>query len=104
MHEWQAWLDEVSGQTLPGGVSVAAVAAAMGAALAAKAIRVTLARAELSPGDRQTFEAAATATREAQVALLRLSKDDEAAYRRVLAAGKEPAGSRKRRDAWEAAL
>lgn len=103
VHEWKTWLNDIADQTLPGGVSVAAVAAAMGAALAAKAIRVTLSRGELPPEERQQLEEAAGAVREARGKLLNLAAEDEAAYRRFLAAAKEPARageSDERREAW----
>jgi len=114
---WEVWLADVSNRTLPGGVAVGALAAAMGAALAAKAIRVTLARGRLSPDERQAFEAAAGAMREGQVALLGLVEADQEAFRRVLSVGKGPVGVGKgpvgagkgpvagdeRRDAWLAA-
>jgi len=108
VHEWEGWLADVSNRTLPGGVAVAAVAAAMGAALVAKAIRVTVSRGDLPPDDRREFEAAAAEAREAQAALLGLSMDDEAAYRRVLSAGREPAAGDERdderREAWLMAI
>jgi formiminotetrahydrofolate cyclodeaminase len=103
VHEWESWLDKVANETLPGGVSVVAVAGAMGAALVAKAIRVTLSRGELPPEERQRFEEAGAAAREAQRALVALSDDDEAAFRRLLETQKAPddAGqSDERREAW----
>lgn len=103
MHDWEAWLAEISNRALPGGVAVAALASAMGAAVAAKALRITLARASLPAGERQAFEAAAVAAREAQAALLRLADADEAAFHRVLSAAKGPATGDERREAWQAA-
>lgn len=103
MHEWESWLDKVADETLPGGVSVAAVAGAMGAALVAKAIRVTLSRGDLPPEERQRFEDAGAAAHKAQRALVGLSDDDDAAYRRLLDTQKAPedAGeSEERREAW----
>ncbi len=102
MHEWKSWLNDVADQTLPGGVSVAAVSGAMGAALVAKAIRVTLSRGELPPGERQRFEEAGTEALKAKQALVGLADDDEAAYRRLLDT-KAPADageSEERREAW----
>ena len=103
MHEWEAWLSDVSNRTLPGGVAVGALAAAMGAALVTKALRVTLSRGRLSPGEKRRFEAAAAAAREAQAALLGLAEADEVAFRRVLTAGKGSAASDERRNAWRMA-
>ena len=48
----ESWLDELAAQSLPGGVSAAALASAMGAALLAKTARVTLGRQTLAPGNR----------------------------------------------------
>jgi formiminotetrahydrofolate cyclodeaminase len=108
VHDWEGWLAGVSNKTLPGGVAVGALVAAMGAALAAKALRVTLSRGGLSAKDQQTFEAAAAAAREAQVTLVGLAEADEAAFRRLLAAGKGPAeddGRRQERvEAWDMAI
>lgn len=103
MHEWKSWLNDVADQTLPGGVSVAAVAGAMGAALVAKAIRVTLSRGDLPPEERQRFEEAGAAALKAKQGLVGLADDDEAAYRRLLGTPKAPAGageSEERREAW----
>ncbi len=106
VHDWDAWLAEVSNRALPGGVAVAALAAAMGASLAAKALRVTLSRGHLSPAEQRAYEAAAEAAREAQAALLRLSQADEDAFRRLLATSKEPDDERreKRAEAWDTAI
>jgi len=103
MHDFEAWLADVSDHTLPGGVAVAALAAAMGAALAAKALRVTLNRGHLTPGQQQELEVAVQAAREAQGHLVALSEADQAAFRRVLAVGKLPAGINERREAYEGA-
>lgn len=106
MHEWDSWLDKVANETLPGGVSVAAVAGAMGAALVAKAVRVTLSRGELKPEERQQLEEAGAAALKAQRTLVALSDEDQVAYRRLLDTrkGLDDAGeSEERRAAWLAA-
>jgi methenyltetrahydrofolate cyclohydrolase len=109
VHDWHAWLAEISDRPLPGGVAVAALAGAMGAALVAKATRVTLSLGGLSPEEQQAFEAAARAAREAQATLVDLAEADEAAFRRLMAVRKQgPADDeesrQERTDAWAMAI
>ena len=84
MADFDAWLSRMARKPLPGGVSAAALAAAMGAALSAKATRLTLDRQSLADGEQDMLRAV-LALAEAQCTTLRqLASDDERAYRAVL--------------------
>jgi formiminotetrahydrofolate cyclodeaminase len=85
--EFEAWLGEMATKPLPGGVAAAALAAAMGAALAAKAVGVA-----------QTQGAHA-----AWVELVDLAAADAAAYQGVLDSRHLPDGAEARREAWQQA-
>jgi formiminotetrahydrofolate cyclodeaminase len=93
----------MASQPLPGGVSAAAVAAAMGAALAAKVARVTLARGALGKAERAVLEDSLAMAASQQAALLRLAGDDERAYRAVLEAHDLSPGTPLWRQAWQEA-
>jgi formiminotetrahydrofolate cyclodeaminase len=82
--ELSVWLDDMADQPLPGGVSAAALAAAMGAALCAKAARVTLRQGDVNDGDRATWEAIVDRASEGRSALVRLVEADQQAYQAVL--------------------
>ena len=86
MNDLEGWLHNLSARPLPGSVSAAAVAAAMGAALIAKAARVTLRRQAMTPADRAAMQAVLDLARDQQPILLRLADADERAYRTVLRA------------------
>lgn len=103
MHDRDSWLESMAEQPLPGGVEAAALAAAMGTALLAKAVRVTLARGSAADWQRTTLESAAAVARTARGELLRLARADEAAYRRVLDTRHVPAPDQARRQAWQTA-
>jgi formiminotetrahydrofolate cyclodeaminase len=84
MQDFGAWLRKLTTQPLPGGVSAAALAAAMGSALVAKAARVSLQRQALSEEDRTALQAVLDLACHQQQALLGLADADERAYRAVL--------------------
>ncbi len=86
MQEFAAWLHNMSERPLPGGVSAAALAAAMGAALLAKTARVSLRKQDMSAEDRATMQAMLDVASQQQQILFNLVKADEEAYRAVLAA------------------
>ncbi|MGD9374911.1 MAG: cyclodeaminase/cyclohydrolase family protein [Anaerolineae bacterium] len=85
--ELSVWLGDMADQPLPGGVSAAALAAAMGAALCAKAARVTLRRREVNDTDRIALEVVVDRASEDRSALIRLVEADQQAYQAVLDIG-----------------
>jgi formiminotetrahydrofolate cyclodeaminase len=93
----EAWLDDLSAKPLPGGVAAAAVAAAMGSALMAKAARVTLRQQRRPNAGRTALEAVLDLAQARRAELLELATADEQAYRAVL----EPSGAAD--EAWRAA-
>ncbi len=100
MKDFGAWLHDLSTEPLPGGVAAAAVAAAMGAALLAKATRVTLRRQAVDEAGRTALEAVLDLACGQQIALMHLAEVDERAYRAVLESRQMPASSATRREAW----
>lgn len=84
MRDFDAWLRDLTEEPLPGGVSAAALASAMGTALLAKAARVSLQRQDLSADDRTALQAALDLACLQQPDLLGLAEADERAYRAVL--------------------
>jgi formiminotetrahydrofolate cyclodeaminase len=87
--ELDAWLEKMATEPLPGGVSAAALSAAMGAALVAKVAGSGL------PSVAGLVDLARASRRR----LLHLVADDEAAYRRVLDTRHLPPGD----EAWRRA-
>ncbi len=104
MKAFDAWLTDLSTQPLPGGVAAAAVAAAMGAALVAKSIRMTLRTRAVEGPDRLWLEETLALSGEQRTALLRLADADEEAYGAVLRLKGAAARSAAGRQAWEAAI
>jgi formiminotetrahydrofolate cyclodeaminase len=99
------WLEILSTQPLPGGVSAAAIAAAMGAALVAKAAQSTLQRQSVEDADaRAALEAVRDLAYTQQLHLRRLASADEQAYGAVLETRALPAVAPVRRQAQEAAI
>jgi formiminotetrahydrofolate cyclodeaminase len=96
----ESWLDELAAQSLPGGVSAAALASAMGAALLAKAARVTVGRQALEPGIRGRLDRIAAQARVERVGLVELAEADIKAYRAVLDAQQGATGSLQQHDAY----
>jgi formiminotetrahydrofolate cyclodeaminase len=84
MRDFGTWLRDLTEKPLPGGVSAAALASAMGTGLLAKAARVNLQRQDLSEEDRTALQAALDLACDQQPALLSLAEADERAYRAVL--------------------
>jgi formiminotetrahydrofolate cyclodeaminase len=84
MRDFDTWLRDLTEKPLPGGVSAAALASAMGAALLAKTVRVSLQRQDLGQEDRTALQAALDLACHQQPALLGYAEADERAYRAVL--------------------
>jgi len=108
MQNFARWLQNMSAKPLPGGVSAAALAAAMGAALLAKTARVTLRKQEMSAEDRATMEALLDLASHQQQVLFDLVEADEEAYRAVLqahalAARAQPDALQPETEAWRRA-
>jgi formiminotetrahydrofolate cyclodeaminase len=103
MQDLETWLNEMSARPLPGGVAAAAVAAAMGAALIAKALRVTLNRLQFAAPDRAVLEETLYLTRAQQGALFHQADADVEAYRTVLDTCSLAASDPARRRAWQSA-
>jgi len=103
MDRFDGWLNDMAARPLPGGVAAAAVSAAMGAALIAKAARLTLRRQELEPERRQKLEVVLQLSHSQRAELMRLADADERAYRAVLKSRTLPAMSPVRRRAWQEA-
>jgi hypothetical protein len=99
MQDFDVWLHNLATKPLPGGVSAAALAAAMGAALVAKAVRISLRRQDVGEKDRTDLHAVLDLARYQQV-LLSLAEADERAYRAVLASQAHKHGHPARDDAW----
>jgi formiminotetrahydrofolate cyclodeaminase len=98
--ECEAWLRDLSTKGSPGGVAAASMAAAMGAALMAKAVRVTLKHGSFREPDREFLEGS-VALAQAQVAgLVELATADEKAVRAVLSLAAEEADSAAARTMW----
>jgi|GEM_PF-1408460 len=103
MQDLEAWLNDMSARPLPGGVAAAAVAAAMGAALIAKALRVTLNRQQFAASDRAVLVETLNLTQAQQVMLFHLADADVEAYRAVLDTRTLAASDPARRLAWQSA-
>lgn len=97
--DFGAWLERLSSQPLPGGVAAAALSAAMGAALIAKAARLALAHRAVPGPERARVESTLELADAKHTELVNLASADEHAYRAVLAAEGGPA----RRQAWQSA-
>ena len=98
--DFSVWLHDLSTAPLPGGVAAAAVAAAMGAALLAKATRVTLRIQAVDEAGRRALDAVLDLACDQQIALMHLAEVDARAYRAVLESRQMPASSATRREAW----
>jgi formiminotetrahydrofolate cyclodeaminase len=100
MRDLNTWLDALSNKPLPGAVSAAAVSAAMGAALIAKAARITMDRRQLDDADRDEVQALWELAGRQQAVLLDLANADEHAYRAVLRSRALPPSDPDRTTAW----
>ncbi len=103
MQEFAAWLHNMSAKPLPGGVSAAALAAAMGAALLAKTARVTLRGQDMAAEDRATMQAMLDLASQQQQVLLGLVQADEEAYRAVLKTRVNPDPHQPKNEPWHRA-
>lgn len=100
----ETWLQEMVARPVPGGVAAAAVAAAMGAALLAKAARISMERQSLAGVDRENLEVAFGLAQAQSVRLMHLASADEAAYETVLDTRMLAPEASLRRQAWQAAV
>jgi formiminotetrahydrofolate cyclodeaminase len=100
MKEFNAWLKDLSTKSLPGAVAAAALAAAMGAGLVAKAARVTLRRGAVSGATHTALQEVIDLADRQQDALVRLAEADDRAYRAVLEARSGRAAPSLQREAW----
>ena len=100
MRDFGVWLNDLSSKPLPGAVAAAAVTAAMGAALIAKAARITLEKRQLDSDARNTIQTLWNLAENQQAALIDLAHIDDRAYRAVLDARSSPASSPARTRAW----
>jgi formiminotetrahydrofolate cyclodeaminase len=100
MRDFNSWLNDLSSKPLPGAVAAAAVSSAMGAALIAKATRITLQRQEMDGTSRDALQALLDDAGRRQAVLLELAEADERAYRMVLEARSLPESEPARVAAW----
>lgn len=100
MREFSTWLKNLSTKPLPGAVSATALAAAMGAGLVAKAMRITLRRQAVDGATHTALQAVFDLADRQQDALIGLAEADERAYRAVLEARAKPASAAAQREAW----
>jgi formiminotetrahydrofolate cyclodeaminase len=100
MEDFDAWLDNLSNKPLPGAVAAAAITAAMGAALMAKAARITLEKRQLDSDERITIQNLWNLAENQRGSLIELAQIDDRAYRAVLDARSLPASSPARTQAW----
>ncbi len=103
MQDFATWLHNMSAKPLPGGVSAAALAAAMGAALLAKTARVSLRKQEIAAEDRATLQAMLDLASQQHQVLFDLVEVDEEAYRAVLQARAHPDPLQPEAEAWRRA-
>lgn len=103
MKDFEIWLQDLATWPLPGGVAAAAVAAAMGAALIAKATRVTLKKQTLDTLVQAELEAMLDQSASGWTTLIRLAAVDEQSYRAVLDTRSLAADTLERRQALQAA-
>jgi len=84
MEDFGTWLHDLAEKPLPGAVSAAAIASAIGTALLAKAVRISLKKKALGEEDRTALQAVLDLACDQQTVLLDLENADERAYRAVL--------------------
>lgn len=104
MHDWGAWLHDLSTKPLPGGVSAAALASAMGAALLAKTLRISLHRQDMRAEDHAAVQAALDLAGHQQQTLISLAQADEDAFRAVLDSRARQVGTQSEAKAWRRAI
>jgi formiminotetrahydrofolate cyclodeaminase len=103
VNDFEAWLDRMSANPLPGGVAAAALAAAMGAALGAKVAGSGQVPTAPDRTGRRFSPAMVSLAHASRGRLAGLAAEDEAAYRRVLDTQHLPADNQARRQAWQQA-
>ncbi|HNT06435.1 MAG TPA: cyclodeaminase/cyclohydrolase family protein [Anaerolineae bacterium] len=103
MKDLYSWVESMANEPLPGGVAAGALAAAMGAALVAKAARVTLRRQQMSDPDRARVTAVLARSQTQRTELIALAAADEQAYQAVLNTRQLAVDDAGRRQAWLAA-
>ena len=102
-HAFSIDLDAMARRPLPGAIAAAAVAAAMGAALIGKSVRVALRHQELSGRGRTEMEELVGQAGQTVMELLDLAGADTLAYRSVLDTRTIAAHEPTRQRAWLAA-
>jgi formiminotetrahydrofolate cyclodeaminase len=103
VNEFEAWLEEMVANPLPGGVAAAAMGAAMGAALVAKVAAIGQSGPAIDAGRQRALQALFELAQSSRRELVQLAAADEVAYRRVLATQRLPADDEARRHAWQRA-
>lgn len=104
MHDWGAWLHDLSTKPLPGGVSAAALASAMGAALVTKTLRISLHKQDMRAEDHAAVQAALDLAGYQQQTLVSLAQADEDAFRAVLDSRTRQDGTQSEAKAWRRAI
>ena len=100
MEDLDVWLNDLSSKPLPGAVAAAAVTAAMGAALIAKAARITLEKRQLDGASHETIQALWCLAENQRASLITLAQADDKAYRAVLDTRFLAVSSPARTQAW----
>jgi formiminotetrahydrofolate cyclodeaminase len=100
MKDFDVWLNDLSNKPLPGAVAAAAVTAAMGAALIAKAARITLQKRQLDSDARNVIQTLWNLAENQRSSLVHLAHIDDRAYRAVLDARFSGASSSAQTQAW----
>jgi formiminotetrahydrofolate cyclodeaminase len=93
MDDFGSWLNAMAHKPLPGGLSAAAVAAAMGAALIFKSFQASLDRQSLTQGEERLVVSLLELAHQQQANLVQLAAADEEAYLAVLAARQASEGA-----------
>ena len=100
MKDFDVWLNDLSNKPLPGAVAAAAVTAAMGAALIAKAARITLEKRQLDGDAQSSIQTLWNLAENQRASLVDLASADDRAYSAVLDARSSAASSSTRTRAW----
>jgi formiminotetrahydrofolate cyclodeaminase len=100
MKDLDLWLNDLSSKPLPGAVAAAAATAAMGAALIAKAARITLEKRQLDTDSQNRIQTLWNLAENQRYTLIDLAHMDDRAYRAVLDTRSQAASSPARTRAW----
>jgi formiminotetrahydrofolate cyclodeaminase len=103
VNDFYAWLNDLATEPLPGGVSAAAVSAAMGTALIVKTVQATLQHQALDSWDRTALEATLERAHAQRAMLLCLADADQQAYQAVLHSRRMAVRDPARNQAWQTA-